>query len=294
MHIARIFNIDIVINIFLIPVIGLVILFGNGKEFAAIFLILVIHEIGHVVMARFLRLNVREIELLPFGGMVRIESIFELNPSNEIIIAAAGPVVNLLAILIYFLLIYTGVIPEGSESLFFIDANLLLAGFNLLPALPLDGGRILRAILSRQMGIKRATRIAATGGLILALFLAMTGIYALYYRVINYMLFIMAIFLVYSALKERKSAAYVLMRDITYKKESLLKEGSLPIREIVVLETLPLDAVIRRFVPQRYHYIKVVDEQLKEKGVLSESQIVGGLLTYSLNMPISRLLNRLG
>jgi len=293
MHIARIFKIDIAVNIFLIPVAGLMLLLGNGKEFAAIFLILIVHETGHVLMARLLKLKVREIELLPFGGMVRIESIFELNPSNEIIIAAAGPVVNLAAILIYFLLIYTGAIPEGKESLFFIDANLFLAGFNLLPALPLDGGRILRAILSREMGIKRATRIAATGGLILALFLAMTGLYALYYRVINYNLFIMAVFLVYSALKERKSAAYVLMRDIAYKKESLLKDGSLPIREIIVLESLSLDAVMRRFVPRRYHYVKVVDEQLKEKGVLSESQIVGGVLNHSLNMPVSRLLNRI-
>lgn len=292
MRIARILDIDITVNRLLVLITGVLFLFGYGHQFAAVFLILLFHEGAHVMMARVLKLKVSEIELLPFGGMVKIESFFELNPNNEILIAAAGPAANLVLLLGYFLLIYIGVIQESTISLFFININLILAGFNLLPALPLDGGRIFRAILSKEMGMQKATRIASGGGFILALFLGMTGLYALYYRVINYTLFMMAAFLVYSALKERRTATYVLMRDITYKKETLLKDGSLPIREIVVLNSIPLKDVVRRFVPRRYHYIQVMDEHMGELGVLSESALIRGLMEYGLNIPVGRLIKK--
>lgn len=294
MRIARIRDIDITVSKLLILLIGLVFLTGNILEFAAVFLILFIHESAHVVMARWLKLHVSEIELLPFGGMVKIESAIELNPSHEILIAASGPAANLLLLLGYFLLIYIGAVAEGAISLFFINANLLLAGFNLLPALPLDGGRILRSILSREMGMKKATAIASGGGLVLALFLVMTGLYAVYYRVINYSLFLMAGFLVYSAVKERRTATYVMMRDISRKKEMLQKDGSLPARELVVLARMPLKHVLNRFVPQRYHYVRVIDEQMGELGVLSESQLVRGMMEYGINLPVGQLTGRLG
>jgi len=99
--------------------------------------------------------------------------------------------------------------------------------------------------------------------------------------------------LLYSVGRERRNATYVLLKDITYKKESLLKEGSLAIRNIAVLSDLPLKEVIKQFVPQRYHYVQVLDENMQEKGILNESEIVNGLLDYSGNIQIGRLLNKI-
>jgi stage IV sporulation protein FB len=293
MRIGRFFDIDIYISKYLLLLTAVIVVTGHGGNLTALFFILLIHEMSHVLAARLLHMKVHEIELLPFGGAVRIQSIFEMNPLHEILIAGVGPVSNILLLLFYFGGIQLGWISTRIPDPNFVNSNLMLAGFNLLPALPLDGGRILRALLAQQMGMKRATQIASAMGLLLALVLATAGIYGLYYRVFNYSLFILAGFLVYSAAKERRNATYVMLRDITYKKESLLKEGSLQIRNIAVLTSLPLKEVVKKFAPQRYHYIQVLDEQLREKGSLNEGEIVTGLMDHGANTPVGKLLRKI-
>jgi stage IV sporulation protein FB len=289
MKVGVLFDIDIYINKMLVIMLIIAVLVGEGFKIAIIFLVIFIHEMAHVLVARILKLKVREIELLPFGGVVRIESLFELNPRNEICIALAGPLFNILLLMGCMILETLGLVSLKNHT-FFTETNLMLAGFNLIPALPLDGGRVLRAILSRDMGMTKATRIAAAGGLLLALFLIMTGVYALYYKIFNPNLFIIAGFLMYSAIKENRMATYVFLRDITYKKDALLKEGVFQTREIIVLYDLSIKEVVKKFVPHRYHYVTVVDEQFRTKGYLTESEIVRGLMDYGLNTPISRLL----
>ncbi|NLA84752.1 MAG: peptidase M50 [Clostridiales bacterium] len=293
MRFARILGVDIYISKYLLLLIAILVLTGQSGNFAAVFLILAVHEMSHVFAARLLKLKVHGIELLPFGGAVRIQSMFELNPVHEIVVAAAGPASNIMLLLLYFGGIQMDIIGHSVPDPEFVNLNFLLAGFNLLPALPLDGGRILRGILARQMSLERATRIASGMGIVLALALATIGLYGLYYRVFNYSLFILSGFLLYSVGRERRNATYVLLKDITYKKESLLKEGSLAIRNIAVLSDLPLKEVIKQFVPQRYHYVQVLDENMQEKGILNESEIVNGLLDYSGNIQIGRLLNKI-
>jgi stage IV sporulation protein FB len=290
MRIGRFFDIDIHISKYFLLLVAVILIMGRGANYTALFFILLIHEMSHVLMARLLKLKVAEIELLPFGGAVKIHSLFEMNPLHEILVAAAGPLSNILMLLFYLGGIQLGWFDINTPDPSIVNSNLMLAGFNLLPALPLDGGRILRAGLASQMGIKRATQIATTMGILLALVLATVGIYGLYYRVFNYSLFVLAGFLVYSASKERRNATYVMLKDITYKKESLLKEGSLPVRNIAVISSLPLKDVVKRFTPKNYHYVQVLDEQLKEKGSLNESQIVNGLLDYGANTPVGKLL----
>ncbi|MCM8900336.1 site-2 protease family protein [Caldicoprobacter algeriensis] len=289
MKLGILFGINIYINKLLVILIAIAIVLGEGTRLAVVFLVVFIHELAHVVMARALNLRVSEIELLPFGGVARIESFFEVNPRDEVYIAIVGPMSNVILVLGCMVLEKMGLIPSEDYD-FFIQANLMLAGFNLLPAFPLDGGRILRAILSRELGIKRATRITTIGGFVLALFLVMTGVYAIYYGIFNPTLFVMAGFLAYSAVKENRMATYVMVRDLTYKRDILIREGAIQSRELVVLYDLPLKDVIKKFVPHRYHSIVLVDEQLRPRGYLTEKDIVDGLMDHGFNVPVFRLL----
>ncbi|MDD4680610.1 MAG: M50 family metallopeptidase [Clostridia bacterium] len=290
MRICRISDIDIHISKYLLLLVVILLITGHSDNLPAAFFILCLHEMSHVLAARLLKLKVSEIELLPFGGAVRIQSLFELNPVHEILVSVAGPLSNVLLLLFYFGGVQLKWLTPFSQDSDFVNINLMLAGFNLLPALPLDGGRMLRAILARQMGIQRATRIANGMGLLLALILTTAGLYGLYYRVVNYSLFILSGFLIYSVIQEKRNATYVMLKDITYKKEALLKEGSLPIRNIAVISNLALKDVVKKFIPQRYHYIQVMDEQLKELGTLNESEIVNGLLDHGTQISVGRLL----
>lgn len=138
---------------------------------ASIFVCVVLHEFGHSLQVRRYGIAVRDIVLLPIGGMARAEGIPE-KPRQEIIVAISGPIVNfsLAAILLGVLLLHSG--PVDLENNFIanlIAINIVLGTFNLIPAYPMDGGRILRGVLASRMHYLRATRYAKNIGQVIAI-----------------------------------------------------------------------------------------------------------------------------
>lgn len=169
---------------------------------AVIFGSVVLHELGHALVARRSGIMVRSIILLPIGGVTLMEDLGpqHSNPVRDIRIALAGPLVNLaiaavsgafiLAILPQADLwarpfVYAGNLPR---ALFW--GNVFLGAFNLLPAYPMDGGRILRAFLSERMEYVRATRIAVTVGQAFAMLLIFLGVWSPWLMLIGFFLFV--------------------------------------------------------------------------------------------------------
>lgn len=140
----------------------------------ALALALCVHELAHLLTARFARVEISEIRLMPFGGSARMENPYRLSPGQIIPVAAAGPAGNLLLTLLCAALAHWGFLsPAPAAAL--LRANLMLMLFNLLPALPLDGGRILYALLSRPLGEARALRVGLhLGRLLVCVLLAAT------------------------------------------------------------------------------------------------------------------------
>ncbi|HEU4366155.1 MAG TPA: site-2 protease family protein [Candidatus Krumholzibacteria bacterium] len=136
----------------------------------AAFACVVLHELGHSLVVRRYGIRVRDIVLFPIGGVARAESIPQ-DPRQEIAVAVAGPVVNFaIAGVLFVALAVHGIPPHGSG--FFVDlawVNLALGVFNLVPAFPMDGGRILRGLLSLRMPYLDATRRARAAGQLIAL-----------------------------------------------------------------------------------------------------------------------------
>lgn len=139
----------------------------------------ILHEFGHALAARGFGIRTRDITLYPIGGVARLERLSD-QPIQELLIALAGPAVNvaIAGLLLPFVALGPGLgfLVQGDSalgvfltSLFFI--NIWLVVFNLIPAFPMDGGRVLRAILSMPLGRARATEIAATLGLTIAILL---------------------------------------------------------------------------------------------------------------------------
>jgi Zn-dependent protease/predicted transcriptional regulator len=149
-----------------------------------VFAIIVIHELGHALVARRYGVRTREILLLPIGGIANLERIPE-RPSQELAIAVVGPAINLvLAGVIWFAIALAGgdVHLGDATSLGGLFAaqllwiNVALALFNLIPAFPMDGGRALRALLAMRLGRERATEIAAGLGKMFAVTLGVYGL----------------------------------------------------------------------------------------------------------------------
>jgi Zn-dependent protease len=189
----------------------------SGAIFGAILILLLfvcvtLHELGHAFAALRFKIPVRQIVLLPLGGVALLEDSPE-KPIQELIIAAAGPLVNvIIAIVLWFvsgsslqmldgrnLLPMNGDLGVNSMITWLIQANISLVIFNLLPAFPLDGGRIFRAFLALFMNFALATKIAVYVGQGLAMLVAGVGLLTG-----NILLILVAIFIFSGARQERK------------------------------------------------------------------------------------------
>jgi Zn-dependent protease len=151
---------------------------------AAAFGCVVLHELGHALMARRYGISTRDITLYPIGGVARLERMSE-RPWEEFWIAVAGPAVNVViaAILLPVCVNVSLSNPislqeflEGSILGQLLVTNVVLVLFNMLPAFPMDGGRVLRAVLSHFLGRLRATEIAAQIGVLFAIGFAVVGL----------------------------------------------------------------------------------------------------------------------
>jgi Zn-dependent protease len=149
---------------------------------AALFVCIVIHELSHSLVARRRGLLVRDIVLLPIGGVSEISGLPGA-PGDELTVAIAGPLASLALALLLGLVAYLAGSVIWPPTLFagailsrLMWANLLLAGFNLLPAIPMDGGRVLRALLARRRGDLRATLLAVQIGRFVGLAMVVLGV----------------------------------------------------------------------------------------------------------------------
>lgn len=166
---------------------------------AALFGCVLLHEFGHALMARRFGIGTLDITLYPIGGVARLQRLPRA-PGAELLVALAGPAVNfaiVLALIAFNLLLptaggYGSGLGEFADGL--ILTNLLLGVFNLVPAFPMDGGRVLRALLSGWLGRARATSVAAGLGRTLALAF---GIYSLWWA--QYFQTALAIFIYFAA-----------------------------------------------------------------------------------------------
>jgi Zn-dependent protease len=146
---------------------------------------IVLHELGHALTARHYGIPTRDITLTPIGGIARLERMTE-QPWEELWIALAGPAVNVvIAVLLFAVFVPTYLLlgapkedwPFGLQLLGAVMLlNIGVVFFNMLPAFPMDGGRVLRAVLSMNMDRLRATEIAARIGMVLALLIALLGL----------------------------------------------------------------------------------------------------------------------
>lgn len=248
---------------------------------ALLFLCVVLHEFGHVFAARRYGVRTPDITLLPIGGVARLERIPE-KPAQEIVVALAGPAVNIvIAGLLY--LVLGGFVPAGSvepqnagvgvlERL--AAVNLFLALFNLIPAFPMDGGRVLRAILASRNGYVRGTQMAASVGQGVAFLLGLLGLFG------NPILLFIALFVYLGAASE---AHAVQMREVT---NGVTVSDAMITRFESLSPSSVIEDAVQCLLRTTQHEFPVVDGTGRLRGVLTREAMIRALRDLGPQAPV--------
>ncbi|HEY8418260.1 MAG TPA: M50 family metallopeptidase [Limnochordales bacterium] len=285
MKLGTLFGIGFTVNWWFLLLVLAAAWVGRLTEALTVFAVVLLHELGHVVAAGGCGIRVREVELLPFGGVARMEGLLEAEPGMEAIIALAGPLTNGLLMGIGTLLARHE-LSDPAWTSFFIEVNAAVAAFNLLPALPLDGGRLYRAYRTRRVGFRRATHQAVLLGRGLGLLLFAAGAAGLYLGHVSATAAVVGGFVFLAAGRETDHAAYVFMAYLNRKRHELEAAGCLAGEALVARADATVKEVVERFVPQRYHVVWIVDESGRVLGLAAEADVLDCLFDRGWDVPV--------
>jgi len=253
----------------------------------AIFACVVLHELGHALTARKYGIKTKDIILLPIGGVARLERMPD-RPIQELWVALAGPAVNVViaAALAAYLHVTSSLasVTQITVSTFpFIErlmaVNIFLVLFNLIPAFPMDGGRVLRALLATRLPYARATRISASLGQGIAV---LFGILGLFY---NPMLLLIAVFVWIGAAQES---------GLSQMKSAL---GGIPVSQAMLsdFKTIPVDSTLEQAVELTLAGSQKdfpVTENGSIVGVLTQSDLLSALSKHGRHAAVSEAMQR--
>lgn len=250
---------------------------ANLAFIVLLFLCVLLHEFGHIAMARRFGIPTPEVTLLPIGGVASLERMPE-KPSEQLLVAIAGPAVNVVIALL--LIVALGVSMDADSmkrGLASIDdprhgllsrlavANIFLVLFNLIPAYPMDGGRVLNAILAMNMDKRKAMRISAATGQALALVFGFLGLFG------NPMLIFIGIFVYMAATGEAAQS------DLEAMTSTLQVRDAMETNFITVPHGATLGDAVDILLASSQHEFPVVDPRGNPVGLLTRDALIAAL-----------------
>lgn len=256
-----------------------------------IFGLVICHELAHLLTARAYGFKVVGLELFPFGGAAYCDDLFEGRKLEESVMALAGPAFNIALLFGAQALRWQGV-WTGELADDFVRLNLWLAAFNLLPVLPLDGGRVFRALLAESFGFVRTTKFLAWTGKWLGVVFALYGVllWGQGKFLEGPLTFVgLGIFFWLAGSKEISSAHIIFLRQLTRKKEDVLKRGLMRCAWVTVHKDTPLVRIVEGFTADRYAMISLADEDLGIDKVFTETEVVEGMMRKGIRFPVGKL-----
>ena len=253
--------------------------------FFAYLIAILLHELGHAIVAKKLGYELNAIKLMPYGTQLSIKSKIE-NQNHDLIISLAGPLVNLFLIIINLSLwwlfpsiyIYT-------ET--FVIANIISFLFNLLPVFPLDGGRVILNLLSRKLEREKSYKIIQNFGAILAILFFIFFLISLFYK-LNATFFIISFFLMESALSKNENVFYQTIYLLETQKKPLKHKKN--IQSLAVPENISLLKALHYIKAHYFTIFYVLNNEQKVKKILTEKQLKNYLLNYPANSLLKDIL----
>jgi len=287
-QVARIAGIDVRVHatfLLLLAWFGMAYYFDGGLDamilglsfIVLLFVCVVLHEFGHALAARAYGIRTPDITLLPIGGVARLERMPD-KPWQEFVVALAGPAVNVVIAFALYLVIGrdlhlgdVAAVDRGDGDLLskLLAINIILVVFNLVPAFPMDGGRVLRSLLATRMKYARATRIAASIGQVVAVLFGILGLMG------NPMLLFIAVFVFFGAQQE---ALFATAKENF--EEARIARVMQPLPPVLTRGMTVLDAVQLAMRDPRHSY-PLVDSGLRVLGLVPSAELSRALHSHA-------------
>lgn len=274
------------VHLLLLPLIACAYFGGYLHLFAVSWGSALAHEFCHILAGRRLGISVSGIAFLPFGVCAPLRNPVIKEPVKEILMALAGPMCNLM----FALLLHLLEIAYPSDLLHHgVMVNLAMCALNLLPCLPLDGGRVLRALLTLGSDTLTAHRVSVGISRVLSCLLLGTGILLLLTARFNFSLLLIGVFLLGNLCTEQKNVTRQTLEELLYYKRKLEPETLNRTVVLTAYADLPARRLLRRLSYHRYCIIKVVDHNQKVVQTLTEGQVLHALLHGSIRITLGEI-----
>lgn len=244
---------------------------------------LLFHELGHIVAVSLMGAEVTRIEVWPFGAVGRLERSWQLTPAADTMAALAGPLNSgILCSLASALERGLAQSPLYAYSRFpllglLVRVNLGLFLINLLPCLPLDGGRVLRSQLALRFGYVQASKTVAKWGVFAGTAITAAAALGIASGADWYPFLVVGPLVVWGSLEDRAAAGAHSILDILSRSERLAQRKAIPVQEIMVSQDATVSEVVRRLRPSRYHVILVANRSMRVVGKLTETRVLEAL-----------------
>jgi stage IV sporulation protein FB len=252
---------------------------GYFVELLTLFCIVLIHELGHVAAAKGFGWRVSEVQLLPFGGVAITDEMGSVPAYQEIIVALSGPLQNLWMIGLTLIMQQSGY--WGAEwAGYFFYANLMIGLFNLLPILPLDGGKVLQALLSYWLPYHRAIVSCSLISLCLSALFIISSFWHVSSQGLQMNMLLIGLFLLYSNWYGYRNTSFHFLRFLMHRDARMARmihAGTLAL-PIVVGSRKKIRQVVQMFMRERYHLIYVFNDKGRIQGVLPEQRLTASFL----------------
>jgi len=246
-----------------------------------------LHEFGHIITAILFGQRVYSIQLLPIGLCAEIDDT-GFGGWKAVIVSLSGPLSNILIILA-LIVAKTGCFFLSEYLDIAIYLNTCLAVFNIIPVLPLDGGRALRIILANKFGIFSSYINAKRISILLTFLFIIAGIMQLIASSYNFSLLAIGLYIFFHLKSRDVEASLMNMKDIVSRRARLLKKGIYPARDIVVLKTVRIGDTLKSMDFDRFHIVYVLDDNLGLMKTFTEQQIMDLALKYDTSITFEEL-----
>lgn len=263
----------------------ILIYFGKSILFFNYLVVMFLHEFAHAFVARRLGYNIKNIKLIPFGICLNMNSC-DLVPKDEIKIALAGPITNF--ILVFLTLSLWWVFPYTyNYTCFFCYCNFITGAFNLIPAFPLDGGRVLLSVLKQKVTSRVATKFCKLINIVIIFVLLALFIMSCFYSVNLTFLFVI-LCLLSGVLDNNKVGKYTLINYGLLKKMGTV----IKTKPLVVLNNTKMYKLCKYIDNFSYISISVLDENRNLQATLNESEFLKYLEKYGASAEFKYVLSQ--